>query len=147
MVWTTVSVINTRIDQIYYENTIFYTTGAFIQEKLNAGPGFTNMIPCQRNSCLSGHLTGIIFLLILKDLSAENFSFTGLLSSKSVVLDFEGFRYKIKNLIVKELCVCTEDLNDCVLLSPFPSVKNHRITNSTAENLFLLVHKNIHGLT
>ena len=41
-----------------------------------------------------------------------------MLSSKTVVLDVEGFRHKKENFIVKELGVCTEVHLDCVLLLP-----------------------------
>ena len=41
-----------------------------------------------------------------------------MLSSKTVVLDLEGFRPRKEKFIVKEFAVCTEDLNDCVLFSP-----------------------------
>ena len=41
-----------------------------------------------------------------------------MLSSKAVVLDLESFRHMKEKFIVKEFGVCTEDYNECVLLSP-----------------------------
>ena len=41
-----------------------------------------------------------------------------MLSSKTVVLDVEGFRQRKEKFIVKELGVCTDDYLDCVLFLP-----------------------------
>ena len=41
-----------------------------------------------------------------------------MLSSKTVVLDVEGFHHRKEKFIVKELGVCTEDYLDCVSFLP-----------------------------
>ena len=66
-----------------------------------------------------------------------------MLSSKSVVLDLEGFRFKKEHFIVKELGVCTEDYKDCVLFSP-PS--KFRDLSPQQKSSFCWLTKNLHGL-
>ena len=66
-----------------------------------------------------------------------------MLSSKTVVLDLEGFRHRKEKFIVKEFGICTEDYNDCVLFSPpskFPDLTNPQKTSIS------WLSKNLHGL-
>ena len=56
---------------------------------------------------------GNFILLIYKD-----FSFIGMLSSKTVVLDVEGFGHKKEKFIVRDLGICTEDCLDCMSILP-----------------------------
>ena len=55
---------------------------------------------------------GNIILLIYKDFSSVNFSLIGMLSSKTVVLDVEGFRHRKEKFIVELFGICTEDYLD-----------------------------------
>ena len=57
-------------------------------------------------------------MLVYKGFSSFNFSFIGMLSSKTVVLDVEGFRHRKEIFIVKELGVCTRDYLDCLSFLP-----------------------------
>ena len=41
-----------------------------------------------------------------------------MLSSKTVVLNVEGFRHRKEKFIVKEFGICTEDYLDCVSFLP-----------------------------
>ena len=66
-----------------------------------------------------------------------------MLSSKTVVLDIEGFRHRKEKFIVKEFGICIEDYNDCVLFSP-PS-KFSDLTNPQKTSISWL-SKNLHGL-
>ena len=95
-------------------HAILHDAGGFIQEK----PRLFIYATLSAKQLLEWSCDWNHFLLIHKDLSTKKLSFTGMLSSKSVVLDLEGFRFKKEHFIVKELGVCTEDYNDCVLFSP-----------------------------
>ena len=64
-------------------------------------------------------------------------------SSKTAVLDLEGFRHRKEKFIFKEFGICTEDYNDCVLFSP-PS-KFSDLTNPQKTSISWL-SKNLHGL-
>ena len=66
-----------------------------------------------------------------------------MLSSKTVVLDLEGFRQRKEKFIVKELGICTEDYNDCVLFSPPSKFSVLTIPQKTSFNWLF---KNLHGL-
>ena len=66
-----------------------------------------------------------------------------MLSSKTVVLDLEGFRHRKEKFIVEEFGICTEDYNDCVLFSP-PS-KFSDLTNPQKTSISWL-SKNLHVL-
>ena len=63
-------------------------------------------------------LAGIFFHLD-EDFPSINFTLIGMLSSKTIVSDFEGFLQRKEKYIVEEFGVCTEDYVDCVsFLSP-----------------------------
>ena len=49
------------------------------------------------------------FLLLFEDISSINFSFIGMLSSKTVVLDVEEFFHREENFFINEFGICTED--------------------------------------
>ena len=66
-----------------------------------------------------------------------------MLSSKTVVLDIEGFRHRKEKFIVKELGICTEDYNDCVLFSPPSKFSDLTIPQKTSFNWLF---KNLNGL-
>ena len=66
-----------------------------------------------------------------------------MLSSKTLVLDLEGFRHRKEKFIVKEFGVCTDDYNNCVLFSP-PS-KFSDLTDPQKISINWL-SKNLHGL-
>ena len=89
----------------------------FIQELYTEGPGYSYILPWKLNSFFTGHLTGNLLFVILSS-PLKNLSFVGMLSSKTVVLDLEGYCHRKEKFIVKEIGVCTEDYNGCVLFSP-----------------------------
>ena len=64
-----------------------------------------------------------IALLIYKGFLSVNFSFMGMLSSKTVVLDVEGFRHRKEEFLIKKLGVCTEDHLDFVSFLPHNKLK------------------------
>ena len=66
-----------------------------------------------------------------------------MLSSKTVVLDLEGFHHRKEKFIVKEFGVCTEDYNDCVLFSS-PSKFAH--LTDPQKNSINWLSKNLHGV-
>ena len=76
------------------------------------------MLPWKSSNCFSGHLSGIFFLLIYKGFSSVNFSFIGMLSCKTVVLDVEGFCRRKEKFIVNELGFYTDDYLDGVSFLP-----------------------------
>ena len=53
-------------------------------------------------------------LLICKGFPSVIFSLVGMLSSKTFVLEVEGFRHRKEKFIVKEFGICTEDYLDYV---------------------------------
>ena len=66
-----------------------------------------------------------------------------MLSSKTVVLDVEGFRHRKEKFIVKELGVCTEDYLDCVSFLP-PTSYSELTTQQ--EQSFSWLTRNLHGI-
>ena len=99
-------------------HAILHDAGGFIYEIYNQGPGYSFMLPWKSSNCFSGNLPGIFFCLYIKIFSSVYFSLIGMLSSKMVVLDVEGFRHRIENFILKEFGICTEDYLDCVSCLP-----------------------------
>ena len=65
-----------------------------------------------------------------------------MLSSKTVVLDAEGFRHRIEKFIVKELSDCTEDYLDCVSFLP-PT--GYRELTTQQKQSFSWLTRNLHG--
>ena len=61
---------------------------------------------------------GIITLPIYRDFIFVNFSFIGMLSSRTVVLDAERYRHKKEKIVVNEFGICTENYLDCVSFLP-----------------------------
>ena len=66
-----------------------------------------------------------------------------MLSSKTVVLDVEGFRHRKEKFIVKELGVCTEDYLDCVSFLP-PTIYSELTTQQ--KQSFSWLTRNLHGI-
>ena len=66
-----------------------------------------------------------------------------MLSSKTVVLDVEGFRHRKEKFIVKELGVCTEDYLDCV--SFLPPTSYSELTTQQKQS-FSWLTRNLHGI-
>ena len=63
------------------------------------------------------------FFAIYKGFLSVNFSFMGMLSNKTVVLDDEGFRHRKEQFLIKKLGVCTEDHLDLVSFLPDNKLK------------------------
>ena len=66
-----------------------------------------------------------------------------MLSSKTVVLDVEGFRHRKEKFIVKELGACTEDYLDCV--SFLPPTSYSELTTQQKQS-FSWLTRNLHGI-
>ena len=66
-----------------------------------------------------------------------------MLSERSVVLDFEGFRHKKQNFILKEVAVCSEDCIDSFLLLPPTNLSS--LSDSEQKSYHWLT-KQLHGL-
>ena len=82
-------------------------------------------------------------MLIYKDFSSVNFSLIGMLSSKTIVLDVEGFRHRKEKFIAKEVGICTEDYLDCV--SFLPPTSNSELTTQQKQS-FSWLSRNLHGI-
>ena len=70
-------------------------------------------------------------MLIYKDFSSVNFSFIGMLSTKTVLLDVEGFRHRKEKFIIKELGICRED---------------YRELTTEKKQSFSWLTRNLHGI-
>ena len=66
-----------------------------------------------------------------------------MLSSKTVVLDVEGFRHRKEKFIVKELGVCTDDYLDSVSFLP-PTSYSEKTTQQ--KQSFGWLTRNLHGI-
>ena len=66
-----------------------------------------------------------------------------MLSSKTVVLDVEGFRHRKEKIIVKKLGVCTEDYLDCVIILPQTSYSE---LTTQQKKSFNCLTRNLHGV-
>ena len=66
-----------------------------------------------------------------------------MLSSKTVVLDVEGFRHRKEKFIVKERGVCTDDYLDC--LSFLPPTNYSELTTQQKQSFGWLT-RNLHGI-
>ena len=86
---------------------------------------------------------GNIILLLYKGFSSVYFSFIGMLRSKTLVLDVEGFRHRKEKFIVKELGVCTEDYLDCVSFLPPTSYSELK---TQQKQSFSGLTRNLHGI-
>ena len=84
-----------------------------------------------------------IVLLIYKGFSSVNFSFIGMLSSKTVVLDVEGFRHRKEKFIVKELGVCIDDYLDYV---SFLLPTSYSELTTQQKQSFGWLTRNLHGI-
>ena len=82
-----------------------------------------------------------IILLIYKDFSSINFSIIGMLSSKTVVLDFGGFCHRKVEFIVQEFGICTEDYLDCA--SSLPPTRYSELTKQQKQSFRWLI-RNLH---
>ena len=82
-------------------------------------------------------------MLLYKGFSSVNFSFTGMLSSKTVVLEAEGFRHRKEKFIVKELGVCTDDyLTACHFYLP----TSYSELTTQQKQSFGWLTRNLHGI-
>ena len=68
-----------------------------------------------------------------------------MLSSKTVVLDVEGFRHRKEKFIFKELGVCTDDYLDCVCVSFLPPTGYSELTTQQKQS-FGWLSRNLHGI-
>ena len=66
-----------------------------------------------------------------------------MLSSKTVVLDVEGFRHREEKFIAKELGICTEYYLDCV--SFLPPTSYSELTTQQNQS-FNWLTRNLHGI-
>ena len=66
-----------------------------------------------------------------------------MLSSKTVVLDVEGFRHRKEKFIVKEFGICTEDYLDFVSFLP-PT--NYSALTTQQKQSFSWLSRNLHGI-
>ena len=66
-----------------------------------------------------------------------------MLSSKTVVLDVEGFRHRKEKFTVNEFGVCTEDYLDCV--SFLPPTSYSELTTQQKQS-FSWLKRNLHGI-
>ena len=66
-----------------------------------------------------------------------------MLSSKTVVVDVEGFRHRKEKFIVKALDVCFEDYLDCA--SFLPPTSYRELTNQQKQS-FSWLTRNLHGI-
>ena len=66
-----------------------------------------------------------------------------MLSSKTVVLDVEGFRHRKEKFIVEEFGICTEDYLDCV--SFLPPTSYSELTAQQKQS-FSWLSRNLHGI-
>lgn len=65
-----------------------------------------------------------------------------MLSSEPVVIDFEGFKYKQEEFIIKELSVCGESIDSIVFLPPVPY--NNLSTKEQKAHTWVTQH--LHGI-
>ena len=107
-----------KVSKILRLHAFLHDAGGFIFGTYNQGPGYTYMLPWISSNCFSGHLSGIFFCLYIKIFHLSIFSLIVMLSSKTVVLDVEGFRQRNEIFIVKEFGICSEDYLDCVSFLP-----------------------------
>ena len=86
---------------------------------------------------------------LYKDFSSVNFSLIGMLSSKTVVLDVEGFRHRKEKFIVKEFFkgivtgICAEEYLDCV--SFLPPTSYSELTTQQKQS-FSWLSRNLHDI-
>ena len=66
-----------------------------------------------------------------------------MLTENSVVLDLEGFHYRKNPFFIKELGVCSEEYNDCVLFKPPRTFEYLSIEEKRA---FTWLTRNLHGI-
>ena len=66
-----------------------------------------------------------------------------MLSSETVVLDFEGFRHRKEKFIVKEFEICTEDYLDCVSFLP---PRSYSELSAQQKQSFSWLSGNLHGI-
>ena len=81
-----------KISKVLRLHAILHDAGGLIYEIYNQRPGYSYMLPWNSSNCFSDHLSGILCCLYTTDFSSVNFSSIGMLSSRTVVLDVEGFR-------------------------------------------------------
>lgn len=67
-----IGIDNSRLDKslkrfkILRLHAILHDAGGFVYDTYNEGPGYSYMLPCKLNSCLNGHISGIMFCLYMK---------------------------------------------------------------------------------
>ena len=89
-------------------------------------------------------MIGLLFCLCVETFLTEFVQFPGILTAKVVVLDFEGFRQKKSDFIIKELSVCSNNYSDTILFLPLVSYNSL----SSGERIsHQRVSKFLHGLS
>ena len=66
-----------------------------------------------------------------------------MLSTKTVVLDVEGFGHRKEKFIVREFEICTEDYLDCVSFLP---PKSYIELTTQQKQSFSWLSRNLHGI-
>ena len=105
--------------QMLWLHAIIHDFSGFVSEYSEKGPGYSYVLPCPVENGFLGHVTGLLFCHNVKTL----IQFAEMLKSRPVVLDFEGFRHKKFDFIIKVLAVSTENYCDTVSFSPPTSFK------------------------
>lgn len=67
-----IGIDNSSLDKYLKESkvlrlhAILHDSAGFVKDVTNMGPGYSYVIPCSIQSCLLGHVTGIIYCLYIK---------------------------------------------------------------------------------
>ena len=59
------------------------------------------------------------------------------------MLDLEGFHYKKSPFFIKEVAVCSEEYNDCVLFQP---PRQFEVLSTDEKRAFTWLTRNLHGI-
>ena len=59
------------------------------------------------------------------------------------MLELEKFKYKKSRFFIKELAVCSEEYNDCVLFKP---PRQFEVLSTDEKRAFTWLTKNLHGI-
>ena len=132
-----------KISKVLRLHANLLDAGGFIYEIYNQGPRYSYLLPWKSSNCFWRTFVRNIVLLIYKGFSSFNFSFIGMMSSKTVLLDVEGFRHRKEKFIVKELGVCTDAYLDCV--SFLPPTSYFELTTQQKQSFGWLT-RNLHGI-
>ena len=97
-----IGIDNSSVDKYLKISKVLCLHAILHDEMYNQGPGYSYRLPWKNSNCFSKHLSGILFCLYIKVFHPSIFSFIGMLSSKTFVLDVEGFRHRKEKFIVKK---------------------------------------------